>query len=267
MSYKVPSDTTKAMVGFLKVFGYRDESVPLGWNITTEVQRLISSLMTVGAFVGSLIAGPMAIWLTRRHCIWFACVLCCVSNLVMMLTTNLAGIYSGRLLIGISNGLYMTFGQIYIQEVIPARYRGASIAAFNVFTSVGSLVGTVVDNFTAKIDGRNCYLIPLALVFVVPVIITIGLFFIPETPRYLVEKGKFEQARKSLVWLRPHDFKVEAELLEIETAAREEKEIKNSTGWLDLFRDPIDRRRTILSVCAVSTQAASGAFFMIVSPL
>ena len=38
-----------------------------------------------------------------------------------------------------------------------------------------------------------------------------------------------------------------------------------STGWIDLFRDPIDRKRTLLAVAAVTTQAASGAFFMIAS--
>ena len=221
--------------------------------------------MTIGAGFGSLLAGPMSIWLTRRSCIWAACLLCCVSNGIMIGTTSLGGIYTGRLLIGIANGFYMTFGQIYIQEVIPARYRGASIAAFNVFTSVGTLVGTVVDNFTSKIDGRNCYQIPLALIFIVPTIISIGLFFIPESPRYLVQKGKVEQAHKSLMWLRPKGFNVDAELLEIETAAKEEKHIQATTGWLDCFRDPIDRRRTLLAVGAVSTQAASGAFFMIVS--
>lgn len=134
------------------------------------------------------------------------------------------------------------------------------------FTSVGTLIGTVVDNFTSKIGGRNCYLIPLALIFIVPTIISIGLLFIPESPRYLVQKGKIEQARSALVWLRPKGFNVEAELLEIETAASQEKELKKSTGWVDLFRDPIDRKRTLLAVAAVTTQAASGAFFMIVSP-
>ena len=126
-------------------------------------------------------------------------------------------------------------------------------------------MGTVVDNFTSKIDGKNCYLIPLSLIFIVPVIISVGLFLIPETPRYLIEKGKVEEARKALLWLRPTGYNIEAELLEIQTASAEEKETKKATGWLDLFRDPIDRRRTLLAVAAVSTQAASGAFFMIVS--
>ena len=47
----------QAMVGFLKIFGYVDPASPVGYNISTEVQQLISSLMTLGAFVGSLAAG------------------------------------------------------------------------------------------------------------------------------------------------------------------------------------------------------------------
>lgn len=248
---------------FLEIYGYEDPTNPIGWNIKPDVQRLISSLMTVGAFTGSLMAGPMAIKLGRKYCIWFACILCCGSNGIMQGTTNLGGIYAGRLLIGIANGYFMTFGQLYIQEVIPARFRGASIASFNVFTSVGALIGNVVDNETAKWTNKQCYVVPLSVIYAVPVIISIGLFFIPETPRYLVDKGKHEAALKSLTWLRPTGFDVAVELAEIQETARLEKEIAESVGWIDLFRRPIDRKRTLLAVAAVSTQAASGAFYMI----
>ena len=56
---------------------------------------------------------------------------------------------------------------------------------------------------------------------------------------------------------------IDAELLEIEASHASEMETGNSASWLDMFRDPIDRRRTFLAVAGVSTQAASGAFFMI----
>lgn len=219
--------------------------------------------MTVGAFTGSLAAGPMAIKLGRKYCIWIACILCCGSNGIMQGTTNLGGIYAGRFLIGVANGFFMTFGQLYIQEVIPARYRGASIASFNVFTSVGSLIGNVVDNETATWTNKQCYVVPLSVIYAVPAIISVGLFFIPETPRYLVDKGKHEAARKALLWLRPKGSNIDIELVEIQETARLEKEMAESVGWIDLFRRPIDRKRTLLAVAAVSTQAASGAFYMI----
>jgi SP family sugar:H+ symporter-like MFS transporter len=105
----------QAMPGFLEVFGHRDPTTPTGWNISTERQQLISSLMTLGAFLSSACAGVGATKLGRRHCLWLASALCCISNIIMMATTNIAGLYIGRLLIGLANGWYMTFSQLYIQ--------------------------------------------------------------------------------------------------------------------------------------------------------
>jgi len=109
----------QAMPGFLQVFGHADPQSPTGYNIATDRQQLISSLMTLGAFLSSSFAGVFATKLGRRHCLWVASALCCVSNVVMMTTTNIAGLYAGRLLIGIANGWYMTFAQLYIQASHP----------------------------------------------------------------------------------------------------------------------------------------------------
>lgn len=108
----------QAMRGFLEVFGHPDPTSPTGYNISTSRQQLISSLMTLGAFLSSSCAGVLATKLGRRQCLWLASALCCVSNIVMMTTTNIAGLYIGRLLIGIANGWYMTFSQLYIQVSI-----------------------------------------------------------------------------------------------------------------------------------------------------
>ena len=105
----------QAMRGFLEIFGHKDPTVPLGYNISPTRQQLISSLMTLGAFLSSSSAGFFATYMGRRQCLWMASALCCVSNVVMMTTTNLGGLYAGRLLIGIANGWYMTFSQLYIQ--------------------------------------------------------------------------------------------------------------------------------------------------------
>ena len=61
------------------------------------------------------------------------------------------------------------------------------LSAFQFWTSIGTLIGTIVDNFTAPLAGKKEYLIPLGLIYIVPFIIAIGLFFIPESPRWWVQ--------------------------------------------------------------------------------
>ncbi|KAH7132549.1 general substrate transporter [Dendryphion nanum] len=253
----------QAMPGFLEVYGHVDPNSPLGYNISPGRQQLISSLMTLGAFISSSSAGFLATYLSRRHCLWAACVLCCASNVVMMATTSLGGLYAGRFLIGIANGWYMTFSQLYIQESSPARYRGLLIAVFQFWTSIGTLIGTVVDNATHKIDGRNSYIIPLGLIYIVPVFMSIGMFFIPESPRWLMLQERNEEAEKSLLWMRPNPEGVAEEMADIQAALLAEKELASSASFIDIMKNPIDRRRTLLAVGAISTQAASGAMFMI----
>lgn len=125
----------QAMVGFLQVFGHRAPHVPSGWNIDPTRQQLISSLMTLGAFITSACAGLAATKLGRRHCLWIAAVACCVSNIIMMTTTHIGALYVGRFFIGCANGWFMTHSQLYLQECSPARYRGLFISGFQFFTS------------------------------------------------------------------------------------------------------------------------------------
>ncbi|KAF2878500.1 monosaccharide transporter-like protein [Massariosphaeria phaeospora] len=253
----------QAMPGFLKIYGYRTTKTAIGWNLTTERQQLISSLMTLGAFISAGMAGVAAKKLGRRACLAIACVTCCVANIIMMSTEHIAALYVGRLVIGLANGYFMTFSQLYIQESSTAKYRGLFLTGFQFFTSFGTLIGTIVDWATAKRPDKSAYLIPLGLIYLVPVILMCSMWFIPESPRWLILQGRFEEGRKSLAWLRPDDYDVDTEANEIRAAIEKEQELNSSVGFIDMVRNPTDRRRTILAVCAVTLQAASGAMFII----
>lgn len=137
------------------------------------------------------------------------------------------------------------------------------LGAFQFWTSFGSLLGAIIDNFTAKIDGKNSYIIPLGLIFIIPAFLCAGMLFIPESPRWLLQHKKTEDARKALRWLRPDEETVEKEMEDIENAIKLERDLASGVSVWDMFANPIDRRRTILSVAAVSTQAASGSMYMI----
>jgi hypothetical protein len=125
------------------------------------------------------------------------------------------------------------------------------------------LIGTIIDYATAKNIGKSAYLIPLGIIYVVPAVMSVALFFIPESPRWLLLQGKREEGVKSLARLRPDGADVEDEAAIIVAAIERERELSRGVGVVDLFRNPIDRRRTIIAVCGVTTQAATGSMFII----
>ncbi|KAJ2997904.1 hypothetical protein NUW58_g508 [Xylaria curta] len=227
----------QAMIGFLQVFGEEAPDTPLGWNINAERQQLISSLMILGAFISSSTAGFTAKYFGRKMSLWIACVGVFISTAVMQATTEIGGLYAGRLIIGLSNGLLMTHAQLYIQECSPGKYRGFGISIFTYWVAVGSLIGTVIDNFAAKIHNRNAYIIPL--------------------------EGRMDDAERALRRLRPAGWSVADELDEMKTTLAAEAQMQSSVGYRTLFQNPIDRRRTIISVLGLTAQAASGAMFII----
>ena len=175
-------------------------------------------------------------------------------------------LYLGRIILGLSNGLYITFTQLYIQETSPSHLRGVAIGIFQIFISTGSLIGATVDYFTAKIPGKLCYQIPLAVMFAVPAMLFVGLFFVPESPRWLIGVGRSEEAKRALTRLRgsaADELAIIKELGEMQNAHDEQlAAAKHKHKLMELFNQD-NRRRTILSILAVQCQAASGSMWLI----
>lgn len=96
-----------------------------------------------------------------------------------------------------------------------------------------------------------------------PFFLAVGMFFIPESPRWLILQGRVEEGRKALKWLRPTGVETDVEFTEIQDAIARERELGSDVGIVDMFKNPIDRRRTFLSIAGITTQAASGSMFVI----
>lgn len=190
-----------------------------------------------------------------------------VGAILMIVSTKFAALYASRVIIGLANGLFMVETQLYIQESAVPSYRGFLMGIYQVCLAVGSIIGSIVDNYTADELGKSSYQIPSGCLFIVPTFLLVALPFLPETPRWLIEQGRNDEARAALVRLRAastdHHI-IDAELNEmIEATQFERVYAKSSLMLLDMVKGT-NRRRTMLSLCLVTSLSATGNLFFII---
>lgn len=137
------------------------------------------------------------------------------------------------------------------------------VGLFSVYVNIGSIIGSIVDNYTKHHLNKSSYRIPLGCMFIVPALLSVGLFFVPESPRWLLHHDRTDAARKSLETLRPdHGDALEIEWAEMVRGVGEEQRIAKSTPFMDMFKAN-DLRRTLLCYSVIAAQSASGVWFFI----
>ncbi|KAJ6876887.1 sugar transporter ERD6-like 5 [Populus alba x Populus x berolinensis] len=149
---------------------------------------LFGSILTIGAMIGAIMSGRLADYIGRRGASWWLDV--------------------GRLLVGYGMGLLSYVIPIYIAEITPKNLRGG-------FTTVHQLMICCGVSITYLIGAFVSWRI-LALIGTIPCIVQIvGLFFIPESPRWLEKIGRGRECEVALQCLRGHNADISDEAAEI----------------------------------------------------
>lgn len=137
------------------------------------------------------------------------------------------------------------------------------VGLFSYYVNIGSIIGSVIDNYTKHHLSKLSYRIPLGCMFIVPVLLAISLYFVPESPRWLLHHNQTDTARKSLEILRfDHGDALELEWAEMIRGVAEEKRMARGTPFVDMFKGH-DLRRTLLCYGTIAAQSASGVWFFI----
>jgi MFS family permease len=81
-----------------------------------------------------------------------------------------------------------------VSEIAPRKVRGATVAGYQFAITLGLLIAACVTYATQNRPDSGSYRIPISIQLVPAIILGTGLFFLPESPRYLVIKGRLEEA-------------------------------------------------------------------------
>ena len=178
------------------------------FGLSPFMQGAVVAVLLLGAMVGSIVAGPLAERLGRRRLIIAAAITFTVGALLAAAAPTAAVLIVARFIIGLAVGCAALVVPLYLSEIAPTEIRGAVASMNQLMIVVGILVAFIVNAiFASSGDWR----IMLGLAAVPSLVLLVGTFFVPETPRFLVRQGDEEDAREVLAEVQPDDAGPEEE--------------------------------------------------------
>ena len=166
----------------------------------------------------------------------------------------------GQAFEGIPWGMFIANSPAYASEVVPLVLRGACTATLQMSWSIGSIIVAAATYSYNKRNDEWAWRGPLALQWVFPTPLMVLIFFAPESPWWLVRRGRKEQALKSIKRLgRRNGTQAEADdqLAMIERTVQIEKHTGGEPTLLDLFKGT-DLRRTLITCLIYASQNFAG---------
>jgi sugar porter (SP) family MFS transporter len=198
------------------------------FHLNAFTEGFIVSALLLGAMVGAGVSGALSDRLGRRTIILVAAVIFAVGAIGAALSPSVETLIAFRFVLGLGVGTASALVPSYISESAPTDVRGSLSSLFQLAITLGILVAYLVNAVFAPLGDWRW---PLGLAFVPALVLFVGMYLMPETPRWLVSKGREEEARRVLGRTRT-DEEIEGEIQEIH---RVEEEAKEQAGYRELL--------------------------------
>ena len=203
------------------------------FGIDDSMIEIVTSAGLIGAILGALFCGKITDRLGRKKIILAAAVIFTIGALWSGVAPDVYNLIIARLFLGVAIGVSSFVVPLYIAEIAPAKLRGSLVAMFQLMIATGVLLSYFSDLLFANEQDMTCWR-PMFYIGVLPaLILLIGMAFMPESPRWLMSRGKTEMSRKILSKIEPSDS-VEAIITQINDEINTNK--KNSSNWKSLLQ-------------------------------
>lgn len=167
--------------------------IKIEFNLNAYQEGFAVSNLMIACVIGALLAGPIADWTGRKKVLILCAVLFTVSAILSALPRSFTELVIARFIGGMGVGMASVVSPMYIAEISPAKIRGRLVALNQLAIVVGILL-SYLSNWLLVDTGINNWRYMLVAEILPAITFLVGLFFIPESPRWLTKEGLEKEA-------------------------------------------------------------------------
>jgi SP family facilitated glucose transporter-like MFS transporter 8 len=232
----------------------QSDDSPTGGPISNEVGSWLGSLMCLGG----LLATPLYIFISdhcsRKATGYLVAVPFIVSWILIIVANSVTILCIARFIGGMGSGAIIVFASLYVSETAQDTVRGTLGSYLTLFINAGVLFSYVIGSYVS-------YYMFAYIALLLPILYIVGLIWLPETPNYLVNRGNYTEAKRSLRWLRGKNERlVEIELTKLISFVRERAETPSLT---DMFSAAGTRKALIIGIVLAANLQFCGIFAIV----
>jgi len=234
---------------------------------TANLTGDIVATLQAGCFAGALAASPVTDKFGRKPVLMGAGITIIVGVILQAASTgHLPPIFVGRFLAGLGVGAASAVNPLYVSENAPRAIRGLLTGLYQLFIVTGIMIAFWI-NFGSNmhLSDTTQYIVPLAVQGIPAVLLTLCMFFNPESPRWLARQDRWEEANRILAKLRnlPEDHEyIQTEFREIREQLEHERQLIGDATFWNLQREMWtikgNRNRVLISIGLMICQQMTG---------
>ncbi|KAG6863537.1 hypothetical protein C0991_005222, partial [Blastosporella zonata] len=231
-------------------------------NPTGGKLGLLNAIQNIGSLAAYPIAPYVSDGLGRRPTIFIGAVIMCIATAVQTASQSVGMFIGARCLIGFGLTFAANSAPMLVTEIAYPTHRAPLTSTYNSLWYSGAIIAAWTTFGTFKINSTWAWRVPSALQALPSVLQVCLIWFCPESPRWMVSKGKDAQALKTLAYYHAdgneQDPLIRFEYEEIKAAIEFDREVAEKVGWVTLFATPGNRRRMRIIVALAFFSQWSG---------
>jgi sugar porter (SP) family MFS transporter len=213
------------------------------------------------ALCGAWLTDPLNHFFGRRGTLFFCAIFCTFSVIGSAFSQTWVQLLITRLLLGLGMGPKACTSPVFAAENVPASIRGGLVMCWQMWTAFGILLGYSA-NLVLQNVGTIAWRLQLGSAFIPAIPLLVGIYFCPESPRWYMKKGRYEDAFKSFCRLRNSELQAARDMYYVHRQLEEEFAVLRGSTYVgrffELFTIPRVRRASLASFVVMIAQQMCG---------